>query len=415
MINLRKIITHEKDISDIVHQFNTNNNFDLQHYLRMIKKTKYNDILPLFSKKAFNTFLQKTPYLKVKDILEYKNKYSNWTLKNFRSNNLKLKNLKLSDVATEDKVKTFCDLHPEDKICVCYYNTENILDAYEKILEEYYERWNELNKQYDIDMATWTLNYNNEVKYKSIELDNHRDVVSVGGLHYCCSGVDTSTCKDWCPADTEFEKKEDFFGRDCKVTCRWTAIAKSSLLNDFINNYKDLNPVPKEPAENPPELQGDFQCCINNIEEVGGDVNDVKQSCNQTIINDINDYEKCEKSEDCKDSNKICSSEKKCIDKDPEKDPEKDCENDDDCDGQICSSEKKCEPKKCDNDKDCTSLGQKCIDSKCSSSGGGTPSPPEGGDDEEKSKDLAIKILIGIISLVVFIGLCILLYYILKK
>jgi hypothetical protein len=412
MINLRKIITHEKDISDIVHQFNTNNNFDLQDYLRMIKKTKYNDILPLFSKKAFNTFLQKTPYLKVKDILEYKNKYSNWTLKNFRTK--KIKNLRLSDVATEDeKVKTFCELHPEDKICVCYYNTKEVLDKFDAILAKYNENWLEEKAQFDKDMATWTLNYNNEVNYKTKELENHRDVVSVGGLRLCCSGVDTSTCKDWCPADTEFEKKEDFFGKDCKVTCRWTASRKSSLLNEFINNYKAMNPEPKEIHQEPPELTGNFQCCINNIEEVGGDVNDVKQTCNQTIINQIDDWKdpekECEDDDDCKDSNKICSSEKKCINKDPEKK----CEDDDDCNGQTCSSEKKCEPKKCDNDKDCTSLGQKCIDSKCSSSGG-TPSPPPGGDDED-NKDLAIKILIGIISLVVFIGLCILLYYILKK
>ena len=125
MINLRKIITHEKHISDIVHQFNTNNNFDLQHYLRMIDKTKYKDILPLSSKKAFNTFMQKTPHLKVKDILEFKNKYSNWTLKNFRSNNLKL-----SDIASDNKIKTFCDSNPNDEMCKCYYDIKTILENY---------------------------------------------------------------------------------------------------------------------------------------------------------------------------------------------------------------------------------------------------------------------------------------------
>ena len=465
MINLRKIITHEKHISDIVHQFNTNNNFDLQHYLRMIDKTKYKDILPLSSKKAFNTFMQKTPHLKVKDILEFKNKYSNWTLKNFRSNNLKL-----SDIASDNKIKTFCDSNPNDEMCKCYYDIKTILENYQTSLGQYYKDVEEkLGKDFDYEQR-----FRDEYIIKQNEFQNHRQITN--------GSVPSPSCSYWSKDYTGTGEKSSCQKGTlwCWNHCQYTVVKVNSLLAEWERSWRKENPYTTMPYPDLPEIDMKIKCCIDNIQDILFDIKSIKtfkdttlpgyrknltDICNQNIIDYIDNYGKCtinedcskdgtricspdntcvnkepEKEctidEDCKDDTKKCSSDYKCVNKDPEKqctvdkdcndsnkkcssdykcvnkDPEKQCTVDKDCNdsNKKCSSDYKCvnkyPDKQCTVDKDCKDDTKKCSsDYKCI-----IKTPPPDGDN-----NLGIKVAIGIVLLIIFIGLCVFLYYKLKK
>jgi hypothetical protein len=181
-------------------------------------------------------------------------------------------------------------------------------------------------------------------------------------------------------------KTDSGWGTDCTVQCQYTLSGNQKMHAQWVQQYETMNPRPDRIEYPPfPEININIQCCINNIQDIA-EATDIKQTCNQSIINYIDGY------------------------KDPASDPG--CETNSDCNnGQTCSSEKKCiqqsSTKDCESDDECT-VGQKCIDYKCSNSGG-TPAGPE-----EKSKNLAIKVSIGIVLLIIFIGLCIFVYFVLK-
>lgn len=186
----------------------------------------------------------------------------------------------------------------------------------------------ENNRLFEIERA---------VKYQ--ELMDHRETTSwKSGADPCCNITTCNLCPDYHNYSSTERRNASWnhiFGR-CRYRCKYTVPKVRQLISEWerANKPEDI----KEPIWIPPQpLQ--INCCINNISDVNANnIDNVRQECNQTIIDARNNIGELYPNEP------------------PEAPPE--CSANWECSQfSICGAEGKCQTIPCNNDSECPTDG----------------------------------------------------------
>ena len=191
----------------------------------------------------------------------------------------------LQQLNSKNEASSYCDIKANSgkEECICYDIFKLDIQKHEEELRKYDLIWDSKIQQNQIMKQNYNIfleNYPRKVREKRIELE---EVIHVQDPNFipCCLFNESCQCE---PGD-RLVRVGPAYVKDgiCKMDCKYTQKEIESILK---NDY----PEPKEPAyftiPPKPTFVSNIECCVNIIKNTR-DVKDVKQRCNQTIVEQI--------------------------------------------------------------------------------------------------------------------------------
>ena len=322
-----------------------NNTITLENYIKSLyqitPKLMNRDLYTYRAYKYFKNFNNNGNLLNKYTLINYSNNNNNGNSNNNNNNNLTTSSL--PETENDSKIETYCTkpTNKYNEACICYDTMIASLTQSQLIIENILAQNDKLRKDYNSqlqDALSKREIYELTVSQKTIELQNFRSRMCLAGNTHCCYWNTDEACsgilspieepkphghaemeaadnvREYIYSKTECPGLWDsgWYRYPCKVNLKYTKNGVDYLLSNFISGlpgqgitFPDL---PVEPTYTAlPDFLPKSNCCINIIKDITN-IEDVKQSCEQSIINIIENKDpELNKPFSCDKTNYSCS------------------------------------------------------------------------------------------------------------